>query len=137
MDSRRDSTSWQGWRHENAPHLVCHLGFDRACFGGFVPHLHFYRGVSPRPLFRCHLVRARLRCRHDGVGAFLVRAVFRFERPFLSKKSATPKCNPGEKACTLFSSPFLKAVLLCSVSPRSEEHTSELQSRGHLVCRLL
>src|SRR5439155_24584854 len=24
-----------------------------------------------------------------------------------------------------------------SVFPRSEEHTSELQSRGHLVCRLL
>src|SRR5690625_5983002 len=24
-----------------------------------------------------------------------------------------------------------------SVDPRSEEHTSELQSRGHLVCRLL
>src|SRR5690625_6807352 len=24
-----------------------------------------------------------------------------------------------------------------SSSPRSEEHTSELQSRGHLVCRLL
>src|SRR5439155_10638338 len=24
-----------------------------------------------------------------------------------------------------------------SFSPRSEEHTSELQSRGHLVCRLL
>src|SRR5690625_6215143 len=23
------------------------------------------------------------------------------------------------------------------VNPRSEEHTSELQSRGHLVCRLL
>src|SRR5207253_6169317 len=23
------------------------------------------------------------------------------------------------------------------VAPRSEEHTSELQSRGHLVCRLL
>src|SRR5690625_6581621 len=27
--------------------------------------------------------------------------------------------------------PFLKTA------PRSEEHTSELQSRGHLVCRLL
>src|SRR5690625_5698564 len=26
---------------------------------------------------------------------------------------------------------------LKSRSPRSEEHTSELQSRGHLVCRLL
>src|SRR5207253_7859562 len=27
--------------------------------------------------------------------------------------------------------------LLVAVSIRSEEHTSELQSRGHLVCRLL
>src|SRR5690625_5318722 len=26
---------------------------------------------------------------------------------------------------------------LMSDAPRSEEHTSELQSRGHLVCRLL
>src|SRR5207253_3270567 len=26
---------------------------------------------------------------------------------------------------------------LASLAPRSEEHTSELQSRGHLVCRLL
>src|SRR5207253_9107465 len=25
----------------------------------------------------------------------------------------------------------------CSMNQRSEEHTSELQSRGHLVCRLL
>src|SRR3984893_15835097 len=25
----------------------------------------------------------------------------------------------------------------CAISGRSEEHTSELQSRGHLVCRLL
>src|SRR5215510_6186619 len=31
---------------------------------------------------------------------------------------------------------FLHVRLLAS-SPRSEEHTSELQSRGHLVCRLL
>src|SRR2546422_1942808 len=28
-------------------------------------------------------------------------------------------------------------VLLCALSHRSEEHTSELQSRLHLVCRLL
>src|SRR5690625_2062556 len=28
-------------------------------------------------------------------------------------------------------------VLDCCVYVRSEEHTSELQSRGHLVCRLL
>src|SRR5690625_5840077 len=27
--------------------------------------------------------------------------------------------------------------LICNLAGRSEEHTSELQSRGHLVCRLL
>src|SRR5690625_6729654 len=29
------------------------------------------------------------------------------------------------------------ALLLSAMGQRSEEHTSELQSRGHLVCRLL
>src|SRR6266568_6025483 len=46
---------------------------------------------------------------------------------------------------TLFRSVSLKAFRLCSGSPcmrassadRSEEHTSELQSQFHLVCRLL
>src|SRR5690625_7112598 len=28
-------------------------------------------------------------------------------------------------------------LFFCSKQQRSEEHTSELQSRGHLVCRLL
>src|SRR3989442_10395137 len=28
-------------------------------------------------------------------------------------------------------------VLICLIQARSEEHTSELQSRPHLVCRLL
>src|SRR5690625_6632860 len=36
---------------------------------------------------------------------------------------------------------FSEAILYCTsnfwISGRSEEHTSELQSRGHLVCRLL
>src|SRR5690625_6126549 len=31
----------------------------------------------------------------------------------------------------------VRTVALCGGSGRSEEHTSELQSRGHLVCRLL
>src|SRR5690625_1232898 len=31
----------------------------------------------------------------------------------------------------------LHKYTLSSLVPRSEEHTSELQSRGHLVCRLL
>src|SRR5205809_1407653 len=36
----------------------------------------------------------------------------------------------------LFAALF-SAVMVTSVAPRSEEHTSELQSRLHLVCRLL
>src|SRR5690625_5706279 len=30
-----------------------------------------------------------------------------------------------------------RAWKISELNPRSEEHTSELQSRGHLVCRLL
>src|SRR5690625_6319321 len=44
------------------------------------------------------------------------------------------RCKPSSKSLTtckfLSSSSVMKSV-------RSEEHTSELQSRGHLVCRLL
>src|SRR5690625_7043462 len=32
---------------------------------------------------------------------------------------------------------FTSSVLVAYARARSEEHTSELQSRGHLVCRLL
>src|SRR5205814_9610932 len=32
---------------------------------------------------------------------------------------------------------FLKVVLIAGIAVRSEEHTSELQSLRHLVCRLL
>src|SRR5690625_6408703 len=48
---------------------------------------------------------------------------------------------PGDGARTL--DPFCPAIGRCSwnscirVGERSEEHTSELQSRGQLVCRLL
>src|SRR3712207_8158047 len=34
-------------------------------------------------------------------------------------------------------SPSFQAVYACAASWRSEEHTSELQSRQYLVCRLL
>src|SRR5690625_6058140 len=33
--------------------------------------------------------------------------------------------------------PIIVLKALDRVAPRSEEHTSELQSRGHVVCRLL
>src|SRR5690625_865825 len=40
--------------------------------------------------------------------------------------------NLAEKLCEITPGNFEKQAIL-----RSEEHTSELQSRGHLVCRLL
>src|SRR5437870_7097121 len=45
-------------------------------------------------------------------------------------------CLPQGSSCTrnLTSGRVMAAA---SVEERSEEHTSELQSRGHLVCRLL
>src|SRR5690554_7055223 len=48
------------------------------------------------------------------------------------KTDLTPSSSPGLSRCSSF-------LLLTPIptAPRSEEHTSELQSRPHLVCRLL
>src|SRR5690625_5925274 len=46
-----------------------------------------------------------------------------------SRRSATRNFSAG--------APFRGAESGVSTKRRSEEHTSELQSRGHLVCRLL
>src|SRR5215510_15701126 len=43
-------------------------------------------------------------------------------------RSARPDSQAGDGA---------SALCRCGRNRRSEEHTSELQSRGHLVCRLL
>src|SRR5690625_5828275 len=40
-------------------------------------------------------------------------------------------------ACVAGGIPAISAIFQWRRSERSEEHTSELQSRGHLVCRLL
>src|SRR5207253_9567486 len=54
----------------------------------------------------------------------------------LSLHDALPICSPtsrGKRTIRTFMGPLLPL----SRRARSEEHTSELQSRGHLVCRLL
>src|SRR5690625_6331255 len=57
-----------------------------------------------------------------------------FERSEARKKPwPRPKAEPPQKQ----SQPPPKAKLPQKQRRRSEEHTSELQSRGHLVCRLL
>src|SRR5207253_11111165 len=43
------------------------------------------------------------------------------------------RCGPKHRRCECDKADYSQKC----VSNRSEEHTSELQSRGHLVCRLL
>src|SRR5690554_7013541 len=47
-----------------------------------------------------------------------------------------PKGGPGMQEM-LYPTSYIKAKHLGKECARSEEHTSELQSRPHLVCRLL
>src|SRR5690554_7458850 len=51
-----------------------------------------------------------------------------------------PKVEIGATIINIFRNAFIKAYeaeIDNTISLRSEEHTSELQSRPHLVCRLL
>src|SRR5690625_7079646 len=50
---------------------------------------------------------------------------------------ATPKVSMVVTTTILPAALLLVASALILGNARSEEHTSELQSRGHLVCRLL
>src|SRR2546429_7382676 len=43
----------------------------------------------------------------------------------------------SQRKLSVAEAPFTSANAMVNVSIRSEEHTSELQSRLHLVCRLL
>src|SRR5207253_3839367 len=53
------------------------------------------------------------------------------------KTRAGPRCVVGVCCVTLTTEPSGASEPRRTTRPRSEEHTSELQSRGHLVCRLL
>src|SRR5690625_6076176 len=64
---------------------------------------------------------------HDRAGTQL-------SGPALALPAALPG---GEHVDLLMGEPSLIGVVAQPHPGRSEEHTSELQSRGHLVCRLL
>src|SRR5690625_7094200 len=66
----------------------------------------------------------------------------RFEEPITLRHLLTHTAGFEERMRGLFPDPneelpALREVLADPPEQRSEEHTSELQSRGHLVCRLL
>src|SRR5690625_5671602 len=55
-----------------------------------------------------------------------------------TQEAPTPyKPMPNHSARQRADSPRCRCRSRAKVTRRSEEHTSELQSRGHLVCRLL
>src|SRR6266508_4139413 len=77
---------------------------------------------------------------HGKVVAWTVRGLIN-ARPRATSASVLQRRPPhGRRWC--IGAPRLRKVTLLSIrgpsyAARSEEHTSELQSRGHLVCRLL
>src|SRR5207253_4978244 len=75
-----------------------------------------------------------LRVRVRGLGSRQVLHLTLMEEDGTSWSAALPVDSTwSEKTIPLAALSVGRGVLL----PRSEEHTSELQSRGHLVCRLL
>src|SRR5690554_4824567 len=60
-------------------------------------------------------------------------ALFGFSRGWRTLDQLDNRINIGQRHCLAFQ---YMAALAC-LAQRSEEHTSELQSRPHLVCRLL
>src|SRR5436305_11886069 len=60
--------------------------------------------------------------------------------PYTTLFRSCSRCRPPISCCTIRCSSSPTSTMSSSVgccSGRSEEHTSELQSRPHLVCRLL
>src|SRR5690625_5786560 len=78
-------------------------------------------GLSGRPLLAVALVRTHLILDRWGLSGRHSAALL--EAGDLLFRGVRVRRSPG--------------IILCILPVRSEEHTSELQSRGHLVCRLL
>src|SRR2546429_7385722 len=61
-----------------------------------------------------------------------------FRSIFVIRQEEVPQSRRARLRFQFFDDPrWLPPVALCLLVIRSEEHTSELQSRLHLVCRLL
>src|SRR5690625_6938861 len=83
--------------------------------------------IMSYPVTRASVGKYRLKSGASSSGHPIVEKGHKAELNHVSKTSVS---------CSQFSSSS-GASFPTYTSPRSEEHTSELQSRGHLVCRLL
>src|SRR5690625_4987573 len=82
-----------------------------------------------------------------GVGKTTVSSALAVHTAAAGRKVLLVSTDPAHSLSDIFARPIgadevhvLPQLYVCEIDPekeRSEEHTSELQSRGHLVCRLL
>src|SRR5207253_10570606 len=102
------------------PHLslVFSLSLPPLPTSTLFPYTTLFR--SSRSVVDCALVTGRRH--HAGVMLETLRAVLSACRDYASEQTHCDDAATGR-------------TRVCAI--RSEEHTSELQSRGHLVCRLL
>src|SRR5690625_1740789 len=94
--------------------------------------------LTMRPEFKAGVVRAAIE--HNLLyerpqRIYSIGPVFRHERP---QRGRYRQFHQVDVEALGFSGPDVDAELIVMLARwRTEEHTSELQSRGHLVCRLL
>src|SRR5690625_4466152 len=80
--------------------------------------------------------------RHRGHGSHALEAAFGddvtvFHVKLVDKQARVGRVPNRNKGAADFKVFGLISLVIAQANARSEEHTSELQSRGHLVCRLL
>src|SRR5436305_6383676 len=85
--------------------------------------IFFFNGTSAPEFYTLSL--------HDALPISVVRSSCSLDSPS-AMKCPWPSISPG-----ITSRPFASITRVRDVTSRSQEHTSELQSRPHLVCRLL
>src|SRR5207253_5470175 len=98
------------------------------------------RGLPGRPAAPLRAVAIVYTDVFRGTPLILVAFLVGFGLPGLQLKVISSQSNfvYGITALTLVYTAYVTEVYRAGIeSVRSEEHTSELQSRGHLVCRLL
>src|SRR5690554_7835876 len=120
------------------------------CFvGGITDVLHLeYRTEIGVPVVKTQAVKIELHIRKDQVqgGGFSIAFCCRFEEMLIHSEGETVGLRIvvgalvveyGQGIALFCPCGYRKNRIPSFVQLRSEEHTSELQSRPHLVCRLL
>src|SRR5690625_5667264 len=117
------------FHYKNRPSIFC----TEKSTGGYLQHLVF---LPDNKLCQNTIPRAKsdsLLLRRDQFSYDLHTPLFHSKSRYHNPALLLHTGNPGFKRS--FTAPLIEQNT--HAGSRSEEHTSELQSRGHLVCRLL